>query len=145
MITNPILPQTPINMLGYLILLFITVPLIELAILIKVGQIIGLGYTIGIVVLTGVVGATLAKLQGLITLQRIQNDVNQGIMPAESLFDGFLILCCGLLLLTPGFITDVIGFLGLIPLTRNLFKLWLRRKIKDMISEGRVITITSKY
>lgn len=130
-------------MLGCLILLFTAVPLVELALLIKIGQYIGVGYTLGVVIFTGVTGAYLAKMQGLITLRRIQEDVNQGIMPADKLFDGVLILCSGILLLTPGFITDIIGFMGLIPLTRNLFKTWLKRKIKDMISQGRVITITS--
>ena len=130
-------------MLGYLILLFSAVPLVELTLLIKIGQYIGVGYTLGVVIFTGVTGAYLAKMQGLITLRRIQEDVNQGIMPADKLFDGVLILCSGILLLTPGFITDIIGFMGLIPLTRNLFKTWLKRKIENMISQGRVITITS--
>ena len=129
-------------MLGYLILLFTVVPIVELALLIKVGQYIGVGYTLGIVVITGVVGAYLAKLQGLLTLRRIQDDINQGRMPADRLFDGVLILCGGILLLTPGFITDLIGFMGLIPFTRNLFKQWLKQKAKDIINHGRIITIT---
>ncbi len=108
-------------MLGYLILLFTVVPVIELALLIKVGQHIGVAYTLGIVVITGIVGAYLAKLQGLLTLRRIQDDINQGIMPADRLFDGVLILCSGILLLTPGFITDMIGLMGLIPFTRRFF------------------------
>ena len=128
-------------MLGYLILLFTVVPITELTLLIKIGQYIGVGYTLGIVVLTGIAGAYLAKLQGLITLRRIQQDINNGRMPADKLFDGVLILCSGILLLTPGLITDLIGFMGLLPLTRNLFKRWLKQKIKAMISQGRVITI----
>ncbi len=130
-------------MLGYLILLFTIVPAIELALLIKVGQFIGVAYTMGVVIFTGVTGAYLAKMQGLITLRRIQDDVNQGQMPADKLFDGVLILCSGMLLLTPGFITDLIGFMGLIPWTRNVLKRWLKRKIEDMISQGKVITIKS--
>ena len=130
-------------MLGYLILLFTIVPITELALLIRIGQYIGLGYTVGIVIFTGVTGAYLAKMQGLIILRRIQQDVNQGVMPADKLFDGVLILSSGILLLTPGFITDIIGFMGLIPLTRNLFKRWLKRKIEEMISQKRVVTITS--
>ena len=128
-------------MLGYLILLFTVVPITELTLLIKIGQYIGVGYTLGIVVLTGIAGAYLAKLQGLITLRRIQQDINNGRMPADKLFDGVLILCSGILLLTPGLITDLIGFMGLLPLTRNLFKRWLKQKIKAMIAHGRVITI----
>jgi UPF0716 protein FxsA len=127
-------------MLGYLILLFTVVPIVELALLIKIGQFLGVFYTVGIVIVTGVTGAYLAKLQGLITLGRIQEEVNNGRMPADRLFDGVLILCSGLLLLTPGLITDLLGFLGLIPLSRNLFKRWLREKIKNIISEGKIIT-----
>ena len=130
-------------MLGYLILLFTLVPLVELAILIRIGQHMGVAYTIGIVLLTGVAGAYLAKMQGLVTLNRIQEDVNQGIMPADKLFDGVLILCSGILLLTPGLLTDIIGFMGLIPLTRNLLKRWIKAKVEDVISQGKVITITS--
>ncbi len=130
-------------MLGYLILLFTIVPVIELALLIKIGKFMGVTYTLGVVIFTGVTGAYLAKMQGLITLRRIQDDVNQGQMPADKLFDGMLILCSGILLLTPGFITDLIGFMGLIPWTRNVFKRWLKRKIEDMINQGRVITIKS--
>jgi len=128
-------------MIGYLILLFIAVPIIELGLLIKVGQYIGVGYTLAIVIVTGVTGAYLAKLQGLLTLRRIQEDINQGRMPADRLFDGLLILCSGLLLLTPGFITDIIGFMGLIPFTRNLLKRWLRQWIEKMIAKGKIITI----
>ena len=130
-------------MLGYLILLFTIVPVLELALLIKVGQYIGVGYTLGIVIITGVTGAYLAKKQGLLTLRRIEKDVNQGRMPTDKLFDGVLILGSGILLLTPGFITDLIGFMGLVPWTRNLFKGWLKRKIRDMIDHGRPITMTS--
>lgn len=130
-------------MLGYLILLFTLIPITELALLIEIGRYIGVGYTLGVVIFTGVAGAYLAKTQGLITLRRIQEDVNQGRMPTDKLLDGVLILCSGILLLTPGFITDIIGFMGLIPLTRGLFKRWLKRKIENMISCGEVITITS--
>ena len=149
-------------MLGYLILLFTIVPVVELALLIKIGQHIGVGYTLTIVILTGVVGAYfmsetnktrflsvseglsyLARSQGFRTLRRIQEDINEGLMPADKIFDGVMILCGGILLLTPGFVTDLIGFMALVPFTRHLIKLWLKRKIKDMIAQGRVITITS--
>ena len=130
-------------MLGYLILLFTVVPAVELAILIKVGQHIGVAHTLGVVIVTGVIGAYLAKLQGLFILRKIQEEVNQGRMPTDRVFDAVVILCSGLLLLTPGFITDLIGFAGLIPFARNLLKAWLKRKIQDMINQGRVITITS--
>ena len=130
-------------MLGYLILLFTVIPIIELSILIKIGQHLGVSSAIAIVILTGVLGAYLAKMQGLRTLYRIQEDMNQGIMPTDRLFDGVLILCSGILLITPGLLTDIVGFLGLIPITRNLFKRWLKTKAENFISQGKVITITS--
>jgi len=128
-------------MLGYLILLFIGVPIIELTILIKIGQSIGLGYTLGLVIFTGILGAYLARWQGFVTLRKIQEDLSNARMPADRLFDGVLILCSGILLVTPGIITDLIGFIGLTPFSRNLVKRWLKRKIKDALSQGRVVTI----
>ncbi|MCD5401944.1 FxsA family protein [candidate division NPL-UPA2 bacterium] len=130
-------------MLGYLILLFTVVPVVELALLIKLGQHIGVSYTLAIVILTGVAGGYLARSQGLATLRRIQDDINKGVMPADKIFDGVLIFCGGILLLTPGLITDLIGFMALVPFTRRLIKLWLKRKAENMIAQGRVITITS--
>lgn len=129
-------------MLGYLILLFTLIPIIELAILIEIGKHIGVFYTLAIVILTGVLGAVLAKEQGLRTLKKIETDINSGIMPSEQIFDGVMILCGGILLLTPGVLTDVIGFLALIPITRSLIKKWLKKKIQKIMDDGRVITIT---
>ena len=130
-------------MLKYLILLFTVVPAVELALLIKVGQYIGVLSTLAIIIFTGVLGAYLARLEGFLTLRRIQEDLSQGRMPTDKLFDGVLILCSGVLLLTPGFLTDLLGFMGLVPLTRNLLKKWLKKKIEEMISKGEVITTTS--
>ncbi len=127
-------------MLGYLIALFTIVPAVELALLIKVGQHIGAGYTVGIVIVTGVLGAFLAKLQGLLTLRRIQDEVNRGVMPAEAMFDGVVILSSGLLLLTPGFLTDLVGFAGLLPFSRRAIKRWLGGKVRKMIREGRAVS-----
>ena len=132
-------------MLGYLILLFTLVPIVELALLIKVGQYIGLSNTLLIVILTGVSGAYLARSQGIATLKRMQSDINEGIMPTDKLFDGVMILCGGILLLTPGLITDAIGFIALVPFTRLLIKAWIKSKIKGMISQGRVITIHARH
>lgn len=130
-------------MLGYLILLFTLVPIIELALLIKIGQHIGVFATIAIVILTGIWGAFLAREQGLRTLKKIETEINRGVMPSEEILDGVMILCGGVLLLTPGFLTDIIGFLSLIPFTRNLIKKWLKKKIGEIVDKGRVITITS--
>ena len=102
-------------MFGVLLFIFIFVPLVELAILIQVGQWIGLWNTIALVVFTGVLGATLARAQGLSVLMKIQRDLAVGIMPEESLFDGVMILVGGIVLLTPGILTDAMGFFLLIP------------------------------
>ena len=125
-----------VSMLGYLIGLFIIVPIAELAILIKVGQHIGALNTVSIVIATGVMGALLAKREGTKTLQGIHRDLELGILPGERLLDGFFIFCGGLMLLTPGLITDVLGFLLLIPYTRFYAKEWLKKKFRKMIQRG---------
>ncbi|MCK4249138.1 MAG: FxsA family protein, partial [Candidatus Omnitrophica bacterium] len=128
-------------MLFYLILLFTIIPVLELAVLIKVGTCIGAGNTILIVILTGVAGAYLARSQGILTLIKIQEDLNRGIMPGDKIVDGLMILCGGVMLLTPGLITDLIGFMALIPATRYLIKHWLKNKFKDMIDRKKIIRI----
>jgi UPF0716 protein FxsA len=125
----------------YLILLFTLIPVIELAVLLKAGQYIGVFNTIFIVLLTGVVGAYLAKSQGLMILRRIRTDLESGIMPGDSLFDGVLILIGGILLLTPGFITDFTGFLALIPFTRTIIRNFLKKQIKKNFADRNIIDI----
>ena len=129
-------------MLGYLILLFTVVPALELALLIKIGTHIGVGNTLLIIILTGVVGAYLARLQGFLVLNKIQNDLNRGIMPSAELLDGFMILVGGIVLLTPGFVTDTFGLILLIPWTRSLIKVWIKKKFEDKIRRGEVTHFT---
>ena len=112
-------------MLLRLILLFTIVPLIELVLLVEVGGMIGLPATIGLVVATGVLGAWLARVQGVRTLWRIRDEFAAGRMPAEPLVDGVLILSAGAVLLTPGLVTDACGFLLLLPATRAVVRRWL--------------------
>jgi UPF0716 protein FxsA len=114
-------------------LIFVVTPLVELAILIYLGTLIGVLNTILIVVITGLSGAFLARRQGLVTLSRIRNNVEQGILPSGDLFQAVLILIGGLLLLTPGLITDLAGFAMLIPQTRNIVTKWLRNLIQRKI------------
>ena len=123
-------------MLWKLVLIFVLTPLVELAILVYLGTIIGALYTILIVVVTGIVGAVLARNQGLATLSRIRSSLEQGIIPSNELFAGALILAGGLLLLTPGIITDIIGFAVLIPQTRRIIGKRLRSLIKRRIQRG---------
>ncbi len=123
-------------MLFKLFLLFTLVPLLELYLLIKLGTVIGAFDTLAIVIGTGIVGSLLAKSQGLVILNRIRSELNEGRIPAESLFDGLLILISGVLLITPGLLTDALGLSFLLPRTRQLLKWWLKRKIEEKISTG---------
>lgn len=124
-----------------LLAVFIVIPLIELIILIKVGSYIGLWPTILIVVLTGIVGASLARYQGFVIINKIRSDVSSGRVPARELIDGLLILIGGIVLLTPGFITDICGFFLLIPFTRNLIKGFVRSQFERMVNYKTTITI----
>jgi len=121
-----------------LLILFIIIPVTELYILIEVGKRIGSLTTIGIIIFTGILGAYLVKNQGFMILKKIQNDLNDGIMPGDSLIQGAIILAGGILLLTPGFVTDTVGFIFLIPVSRNVIKKYLLKWLKGKIEEGNV-------
>lgn len=103
-----------------LFFIFIVVPLLELMLLLEVGAIIGSGWTFLIIILTAIVGTKLVKQQGLSTWQNIQQRLAQGELPAKALFDGVCILVSGVLLITPGFMTDIFGLLLLTPVFRQL-------------------------
>ncbi|MBN1760373.1 MAG: FxsA family protein [Chitinispirillaceae bacterium] len=113
-----------------LVLLFTLLPLAELFILLKVGAAIGLLNTIILVIGTATLGAYLAKRQGLETLNRIRQQLENGALPAEELIDGLLILIAAVVLITPGLLTDTFGFLLLIPQTRR----WLKRYVKELFN-----------
>ncbi len=119
-----------------LLILFVIVPVTELYILIEVGKKIGSLTTIGIIILTGIIGAYLVKSQGFMILRKIQNDLNEEIMPGDSLIQGAIILAGGILLLTPGFVTDILGFIFLIPVSRNIVKKYLLKWLKGKVKEG---------
>jgi len=124
-------------MLGRLLLLFILIPLIELVILIDIGRIIGTGSTILLIVCTGVIGAYLARSEGMKTLYLIQNKLQSGQIPADEMLDGLIILIAGAVLLTPGILTDIFGFLLLFPQTRTYFKTWLKKKLSVHVTTFR--------
>jgi UPF0716 protein FxsA len=126
-------------MFGTLLALFIIVPFLELYILIELAGRIGPLPTFGIVVLTGILGAALAKHQGLEVLRRIQTEMSFGQMPGDALFDGALVLVGGVLLLTPGILTDITGFLLLVPLTRDLTKKYLRNWVNKKMRSGQIM------
>ena len=100
--------------------LFLVVPVVEIYFLIEVGSVIGAPLTILLVVATAVIGAFLLRQQGMSTLARFQTSMASGSLPAKEMMEGVLLLLGGALLMTPGFFTDTIGFLCLIPITRQL-------------------------
>jgi UPF0716 protein FxsA len=117
-------------MLFRLFLLFTLIPVIELALLVEVGGRIGVAPTIAVVLGTGAAGAWLARSQGLRALQRLQEAVRTAQFPGEEIFDGILILAGGLLLLTPGFLTDILGFCALVPGSRYLLKALVKSRVR---------------
>jgi UPF0716 protein FxsA len=128
-------------MIRLLLLFILIVPLVELWVLIGVGQKIGAGYTILLVLFTGALGGWLMRRQGLETIQLIRLQLSRGEMPGLALIDGACILAGGIGLLTPGFITDLLGLFLLIPYTRNIFKAWLKKRFEDWVKNGRFIII----
>jgi UPF0716 protein FxsA len=122
-----------------LLLLFIAVPTVELALLIEVGRQIGTLGTLAIIVATGIVGAALARQQGLRVVRDLQSEMGAGKLPTDALIDGAVILLAGALLITPGILTDVFGFLCLVPATRALGRRAIRRRFERAIREGNVV------
>lgn len=121
-----------------LFLIFAVIPLIELGILIKIGTVIGTLNTITLVILTAAIGAYMVRMEGIGVLSRIQQNMQEGQFPAEELINGAMVLVAGALLLTPGVCTDVIGFLMVIPVSRNVIKRLIKRYIEKKISSGNV-------
>lgn len=122
--------------ISLLLAVFILMPVAEIAVLLKVHESIGLFDTLMLVILTGFVGAFLARQQGMMVLFQIRKDMAEGRMPAPRLMDGVMILVAGVLLITPGLITDSVGFLLLVPIVRAGLRGWLRRKIDSKLRDG---------
>jgi UPF0716 protein FxsA len=114
-----------------LLVIFIVVPILELAVLIQVGQAIGVGWTIALLIADAVLGSMLARSQGRATWRRFNAALQAGRPPAREVLDGALVILGGALLLTPGFITDILGLLLLLPPTRALFRALLVRRFMD--------------
>lgn len=119
-----------------LLALFLLLPLVELALLIQVGRWIGLAWTIAIVAATGLLGAALARRQGARAWSAIHAELREGRVPAGAVVDGLLILIGAIVLLTPGILTDLLGFALLAPPTRSFFRGWLRRRMERAIRRG---------
>ncbi|MGA7827204.1 MAG: FxsA family protein [Geobacteraceae bacterium] len=125
-------------MLFRLFLLFTVVPIIEIWLLIKVGRVIGALPTVGLLLAISLVGAWLAKSQGLRTIAAIRDELAAGRLPAARLLDGAMILAGGVLLLTPGFFTDFLGLFFLFPLSRTFLKKWLGNYLERNLAKGTI-------
>ncbi|MCG8638587.1 MAG: FxsA family protein [Desulfobacterales bacterium] len=125
-------------MLLKLFLCFTLIPVIELYLLIQIGSVIGGINTILLVILTGFAGAWLARMEGMNTMLKLRANLQQGLMPAEEMIDAVIIFGAGVVLLTPGLITDGFGLLLLWPPSRNWFKRMLRKKFDQMKAQGEI-------
>ncbi len=116
-------------MFPILLFLFIAVPVIEIALFIQVGGVLGVWPTIALVLLTAIVGASLVRSQGLQTLLTVQQRLAQGQLPAQQILEGVMLAAAGVLLLTPGFFTDILGMLVLLPAPRAYFAKQLMSRV----------------
>lgn len=128
-------------MRAFLLLIFIAVPLTEIAIFIQVGSLIGLWRTIAAILITAIIGVSLLRYQGLATLARAQATLDEGRLPVDSLLHGVLLLIAGALLLTPGFLTDTIGFALLVPALR----LWIGKRIWALLKNADATIIDGTF
>jgi len=124
------------SILGRLALLFVIVPLLELALLIQMGQWVGYWPTIGLVVFTGLAGAWLTRMEGLRTMWRLRDDLAHGRVPGQAIMDGMAVLAGGALLLAPGILTDLIGFGLLFPGTRRVVQQRIMARFERRIKEA---------
>ncbi|HMB31326.1 MAG TPA: FxsA family protein [Desulfohalobiaceae bacterium] len=122
-------------MLIKLVLAFTLIPIAEIYLLIKLGGAIGAINTILVVIVTALAGAYLARLEGLKTMMQIRGHLEQGLMPTEEMFDALLIFIAGIVLMTPGFLTDIAGLLVLIPGSRRHIKSWIKSKTSHITHE----------
>ncbi len=123
-------------MLIRLILLFTIIPLTELYLLIQAGRYLGALTTVMIVLITGIIGGLLARSQGLSIHRQIRTDLQKGMIPTDSLIDGLFVLIAGALLITPGIITDLFGFVLMIPGLRGWLRDWLKEKFRRKLESG---------
>lgn len=124
-------------MLFILFFIFIVVPVIEITVLIEVGEQLGAFTTVALVILTAAIGASLVRSQGLQTLMNAQKKMQQGEQPGQEVIEGVMLAIAGVMLVTPGFVTDFLGLILLLPFSRQFFanKLLARIIIKNMASQ----------
>ncbi|MCH8962736.1 MAG: FxsA family protein [Bacteroidetes bacterium] len=124
-----------------LLALFLVLPVVELALLVQIDKWIGFWPTIGLILVTGLVGSMLARHEGLSVWRRFNQRLAERGLPGEELLDGVIILVAGALLITPGVLTDVLGFLGLIPFTRVVIRKIVMKRIKRAVQRGNISVV----
>ncbi len=140
------LPQRPyVRVVGRLFLLFTVVPLVELYLLVAVGRVLGPLMTIGLVLVTGAVGAWFARLEGARVIRRWQEAMARQQIPKDGVIDGFLIFIGGLMLITPGILTDIAGLSMVMPPTRRVIAAFVRSWFERQIAAGRVQVYAPGY
>jgi UPF0716 protein FxsA len=130
------------NILGRLALLFVLVPVVELMLLIRLGQAVGLMPTVGLVLLTGFTGAWLARAEGLRVFFQFQRELASGHLPGQAMLDGIAVLVGGAFLLTPGVLTDFVGLSLLFPPTRRWIQRRIRKRLEQEVAAGTVRVVT---
>lgn len=123
----------------WLLLAFLLVPALEIGVFIWAGGVIGPWSVVAVIILTGFLGVALAKQQGMETWKKAQQSMQHGIVPKEQVIDGLCIFAGGLLLVTPGFITDIIGFVLILPLTRHPIKLQIEKLLRWLINRRTIV------
>lgn len=131
------------NVLGRLALFFVIVPIIELLLLIQLSQLVGLLPTFALVVATGIGGAALARAEGLRVLFQFQKELGEGRLPGQAMLDGASVLVGGAFLLTPGVLTDLLGFSLLFPLTRRWMQAQVKKRLERQIKDGTIRVMTT--
>jgi UPF0716 protein FxsA len=125
-------------MFGRLLILFVCVPFVELWLLLKLSASMGWGWTLLLVIGTGVIGAWVAREQGAAAMRKLQREMAEGRMPTESIFDGVALLVAGALLVTPGILTDLVGFALLLPSVRVLLRSKLKEAVRKRMENGTI-------
>lgn len=121
-----------------LILAFLIVPALEITVFIVVGGYIGPWWVFTLIILTGLAGVAIAKQQGIETWNRLQHAIRNQVPPGNHIIDGICIILGGILLFTPGFVTDIIGLLLVLPLTRKPFHMLIKLYILNRVSKGKI-------
>lgn len=124
-------------MFQVLLSLFIFIPAVEIYLLFKIGGEIGGLNTFLVIVVTGFLGAALARSQGVMILSQIQREMNSGELPAKPIIHGLMVFAGGLLLLTPGFVTDIVGFSLVMPGTRHILFVWVQKMLDNAMKSGK--------